>query len=86
MKTKQPRKPTSYDIATGIVIRRIRERHSHTQNHLAEILGISFQQVQKYETGLNRLPLSRFVTICDYFDYNPGLITDMIKKEVNKYG
>ncbi|WP_242480821.1 helix-turn-helix domain-containing protein [Rhodovibrio sodomensis] len=39
----------------GKVIRRARTRAGLTQNDLAQHLGITFQQVQKYETGNNRV-------------------------------
>jgi transcriptional regulator with XRE-family HTH domain len=35
-----------------------------TQEHLAKAIGVSFQQVQKYERGLNRLSASRLFDVC----------------------
>ena len=37
----------------------IRLARNVTQVELAEAIGISFQQLQKYERGLNRIPASR---------------------------
>ena len=34
---------------------------------LAEFLGVSFQQLQKYETGANRIPVDRLAKIADRF-------------------
>lgn len=34
---------------------------------VSEHLGISYQQVQKYETGSNRLPLRHIPMLCDLF-------------------
>jgi transcriptional regulator with XRE-family HTH domain len=42
--------------------RRVRERRLEiglSQVQLAEILGVTFQQIQKYEKGINRVAASR---------------------------
>jgi transcriptional regulator with XRE-family HTH domain len=36
-----------------------------TQQKLAELVGIKFQQIQKYETGANRVSASRLWDIAD---------------------
>jgi len=38
-----------------------------TQQQLAEKVGIKFQQIQKYETGMNRVSASRLWDISDAF-------------------
>lgn len=46
---------------------RIRERRMFlglSQSDLGERLGITFQQVQKYEKGFNKLSASRLVDVC----------------------
>jgi transcriptional regulator with XRE-family HTH domain len=45
---------------------RIRERRVYigmSQERLADALGVTFQQVQKYEKGTNRISVSRLVVI-----------------------
>ena len=39
-----------------------------TQQQLAEKVGIKFQQIQKYETGMNRVSASRLWDIADALD------------------
>ena len=39
-----------------------------TQEHLATILGVSFQQLQKYERGKNRVSAARLVLIAEAFN------------------
>jgi transcriptional regulator with XRE-family HTH domain len=39
-----------------------------TQQQLAEQVGIKFQQIQKYETGANRISASRLWDIADSLD------------------
>ncbi|MDD7970241.1 helix-turn-helix domain-containing protein [Roseinatronobacter alkalisoli] len=47
------------DIHVGQRIRQRRWAIGMTQQQLAEIVGIKFQQIQKYETGMNRVSASR---------------------------
>jgi transcriptional regulator with XRE-family HTH domain len=44
------------NIGIGKRLRAMRNASGLSQSHLADALGVSFQQVQKYERGLNRLP------------------------------
>jgi len=39
-----------------------------TQQQLAETVGIKFQQIQKYETGMNRVSASRLWDIAETLD------------------
>ena len=47
------------DRETGALIRRMRKSAGLSQQQLAGRIGVSYQQVQKYESGKNRLTLSR---------------------------
>jgi transcriptional regulator with XRE-family HTH domain len=47
------------DVHVGKRIRHRRWTIGMTQQQLAERVGIKFQQVQKYETGMNRVSASR---------------------------
>jgi transcriptional regulator with XRE-family HTH domain len=51
------------DRALGAAIRLRRRSLNLTQEQLASGCGISFQQVQKYENGANRVAFSRLVQI-----------------------
>jgi transcriptional regulator with XRE-family HTH domain len=52
------RRITETDIAIGRALRLTRKNASMTQGQLAEKIGVTFQQVQKYERGLNRISVS----------------------------
>ncbi|MBB4797555.1 transcriptional regulator with XRE-family HTH domain [Brevundimonas bullata] len=52
------RSATALDVEIGQRLRKARMRCSLTQTGLAEAVGLSFQQVQKYEKGDNRLAIS----------------------------
>jgi transcriptional regulator with XRE-family HTH domain len=38
-----------------------------SQEHLAQQLGVTFQQIQKYEAGKNRMSAARLYEICQVF-------------------
>jgi len=56
--------PHAVDLQVGANIRLLRLRSGVSQESLAERLGITFQQVQKYEKGANRISASRMVMVC----------------------
>jgi transcriptional regulator with XRE-family HTH domain len=51
----------------GDNIKSARNLSGESQERLAEFLGVSFQQLQKYETGANRIPIDRLAKIADRF-------------------
>lgn len=51
------------DIQVGARIRTFREAAGISQHHLGKDIGITFQQVQKYETGANRVSASKLYLI-----------------------
>jgi transcriptional regulator with XRE-family HTH domain len=53
------RDPNYIDVHVGSRIRMRRQLISMSQEKLGELLGITFQQVQKYEKGSNRISASR---------------------------
>ena len=53
------RKPTEADRFTGRKVRQARRERGMSQDALAEALGLTFQQVQKYESGRSRLSAGR---------------------------
>jgi transcriptional regulator with XRE-family HTH domain len=53
------------DVHVGKRIRHRRWMVGMTQQQLAERVGIKFQQIQKYETGMNRVSASRLWDIAD---------------------
>jgi transcriptional regulator with XRE-family HTH domain len=58
-----PKRPSSIDIVVGSNIRIWRMARGLSQAQLAHRLGITFQQVQKYEVGANRVGTGRLVKI-----------------------
>ncbi|WP_375691892.1 helix-turn-helix domain-containing protein [Pseudooceanicola sp. LIPI14-2-Ac024] len=74
------------DVHVGKRIRHRRWLVGMTQQQLAERVGIKFQQIQKYETGANRVSASRLWDIADALDvpvsfFFEGLDSDAAEKE-----
>lgn len=55
--------PDPMDIALGAAVRIRRRTIGMSQEALAEQCNVSFQQIQKYENGANRISFSRLVQI-----------------------
>lgn len=53
------------DLEIGLRMRRRRLELQLSQTDLGKSLDVSFQQVQKYEKGTNRVSCATLVTICD---------------------
>ena len=65
---KRPRVTTSVDVYIGARMRDRRLALGLTQEALGQKLGVSFQQVQKYENGSNRVSAARLFEICEALD------------------
>jgi transcriptional regulator with XRE-family HTH domain len=64
VKKRNPRAATAIDIYIAAQIRTHRITLGFSQAALGEKLGVSFQQIQKYESGTNRVSASRLFDIC----------------------
>ncbi|MBM2320464.1 MULTISPECIES: helix-turn-helix domain-containing protein [Marivita] len=78
------------DVHVGKRVRHRRWLVGMTQQQLAEKVGIKFQQIQKYETGANRVSASRLWDIADALDVPVAFffegIEDAEKKEAQTVG
>jgi len=62
--SKDPdRTPNPIDVHVGLQVRLRRKELKISQEKLAETLGLTFQQVQKYERGANRISASKLYEI-----------------------
>jgi transcriptional regulator with XRE-family HTH domain len=68
------RRPTSADVQIGESIRAHRLIVGMTQGDLARRLGVSFQQIQKYEKGMNRVGAGRLPQIARIFEIPIGAL------------
>lgn len=65
MVTQQKRSPELVDRHVGMRMRMRRLMLGMSQEKLGAKLGVTFQQVQKYEKGINRISASRLQQISD---------------------
>ncbi|GAA3080324.1 helix-turn-helix transcriptional regulator [Rhizobium viscosum] len=64
--------PNAIDTYVGMRMRRRRQLLGMSQERLAEQIGVTFQQVQKYEKGINRIGASRLQRIAEVLRTSPA--------------
>lgn len=67
-----PRSPNEVDIFVGEKLTKLRREHEYSQKDVAELIGVSFQQVQKYERGKNRISVGRLWELSLLFSVTPN--------------
>lgn len=60
------------DTIVGERIRRQRILTGQTQDQLGDALGVSYQQIQKYETGANRVSAGRLYLLAQRLEVSPS--------------
>jgi transcriptional regulator with XRE-family HTH domain len=60
------------DMAVGATLRRLRQERDLSQQALGRTLGMSQQQVQKYERGINRISASMLVRAAQVLEVQPS--------------
>lgn len=76
-KVRKPKILVDADLISqfiGARIAEIRENKKLSQTTLGEYAGVSFQQIQKYEKGINQVPISKLLQICKALDVEPNYI------------
>lgn len=58
----------------GQQLKMLRISNKMSQKALAEKLGITYQQVQKYEMGMNRISVARVWQFCKIFTVTPDFL------------
>jgi transcriptional regulator with XRE-family HTH domain len=58
-----PKSPDTVDVEVGHLIRVQRLARDLSQSDLADKIGVTFQQVQKYEKGINRISMGRLTLV-----------------------
>lgn len=79
-----PKTPRGVDVHVGNRVRVARQAREMTQGALARQLGITFQQVQKYENGGNRISAGRLRQIADIMDLPITFFFDGVSETNNK--
>lgn len=74
------------DVHVGKRIRHRRWMVGMTQQQLAEKVGIKFQQIQKYETGMNRVSASRLWDISEALEVSVGFFFEGLEGAAERDG
>jgi len=71
--------------AVGQALRRRRKTKALTQSKLADHVGVSFQQIQKYEKGIDRVTVVRLLQFAEIMNLSPLFLLADIIKEVDRH-
>jgi transcriptional regulator with XRE-family HTH domain len=63
MERYDPKKPQPIDVHVGARLKSKRIARGLSQAALGTAIGVSFQQVQKYEAGINRLTVGKLLKL-----------------------
>ena len=74
------RAANAVDKKVGQRVRSRRLEIGMSQERLAELLGVTFQQVQKYEKGVNRIAVSRLLDIATALEISASRFFDGLEK------
>jgi transcriptional regulator with XRE-family HTH domain len=69
---KKKEGPTDVDTHVGRQLRVRRSLMGLTQESVAQATGLTFQQIQKYEQGKNRISASRLLQFCTLLNVEPN--------------
>ena len=68
------------DVHVGKLIRARRRARGMSQQELAKAIGVSFQQVQKYERGANRVSASKLFSVAKALDLRVASFFDGLEE------
>lgn len=80
---KVPGKPNPIDIHVGSRVRLRRTLLGMSQEKLADAVGLTFQQIQKYERGTNRIGSSRLYQFAQVLDVPVSFFFDGMPSEAS---
>ncbi len=69
------------DRHVGMRLRLLRLNHKMSQTELGDKVGVTFQQVQKYERGANRIGASRLWKLCEIFEAEPNFFFEGLEED-----
>ncbi len=72
------------DVHVGNQIKLRRQTLKYSQEQLGNLLGITFQQIQKYEKGINRISASRLWDIANVLEVEVSYFYKSITQESSK--
>ncbi|MEM9124068.1 MAG: helix-turn-helix transcriptional regulator [Pseudomonadota bacterium] len=82
--TVKRKAPNPVDVHVGSRVRLRRIHVGMSQERLGELVGLTFQQIQKYENGANRIGASRLFEISQILDVPVGFFFEDLPGEVEE--
>jgi transcriptional regulator with XRE-family HTH domain len=84
-----PKAANSIDTFVAARLRTCRKQLGLSQSDIAKDIGVTFQQIQKYESGVNRISAGRLyqfatrygIPVQDLFPMNPGTSDGVMRVE-----
>lgn len=74
------------DVHVGQRLRERRTLMGMTQTAVGNKLGLTFQQIQKYELGTNRIGASRLWQLCGMLDVDPNYFFEGLSQKQAAFG
>ncbi|MGP1276356.1 MAG: helix-turn-helix domain-containing protein [Caulobacterales bacterium] len=85
MSDHEKRKASSIDVHVGHRVRLKRQSMGLSQQELGERLGITFQQLQKYERGANRISAGKLFELSQALGVNVAWFFEGVTANVNAF-
>jgi len=81
---KTGREPNRVDKLVGANLCDFRKSNKMSQTALGTKVGVTYQQIQKYERGENRIGASRLWAFCEVLHKSPSDFFEGVQKDKNK--
>ncbi len=75
--------PSHIDSHVGYKLKMLRLKMGRSLNEVGELLGVSFQQIQKYEKGANRISSSNLYILADKLGTSVGYFFDGLNSDAD---
>ena len=79
------KKDQIFQVNLGIFMRNVRLKKRKTQTDVAEKIQVTFQQIQKYEKGLNAISTFKLLVFWSYMDLHQSIGEVLRKCQGNYY-
>jgi len=84
--SKKKGQADDYDKMVGQRIKQLRKEHKLTQSDVANALGVTFQQIQKYEKGQDRISFNRVFELSKFMDLDLDSFAPLLDEAGMVYG
>lgn len=75
---------TTFYTRLGGILRGQRKAAGLSLKEVAAGVGVSWQQLQRYETGRSALPVDRLQALCGVLRLSPAVLLDMVAQPATK--